>query len=249
MEITALIPAFNEGRRIASALDLVVRTLEGLQVSFEVLCVDDGSTDDTAARVEAAAAADPRIRLLRLPRNGGKGAAVRAGVFDARGAVLFVLDADLSAPPALIGESLPHLRNGTDVVVGSRTCEGARVARRQGPVRRVLGRCFLGLARRIADPAATDITCGFKGFRREAARSIFGRARVDGWAFDAETALIVRRLGLARREVPVTWTNDPDSRVRVARAALRSLLDLGRIAWYDARGRYGPDPEDEDANP
>jgi dolichyl-phosphate beta-glucosyltransferase len=240
VEVTVLIPAFNEAARIARAVRESLAALESEGAPGEVLCVDDGSTDGTAH--EVLALGDPRVRLLRLPVNRGKGAAVRAGVFAARGRIVFVLDADLSTPPQAMGAALPHLRDGVDVVFGSRHCAGARVLKPQGALRRSLGRGFLRLARRVADPGASDITCGFKGFRRAAAHAIFRHATVDGWAFDAETALIARRLELVRREVPVAWTNDPDSRVRVLSATLGSLLDLARIRLRDARGAYRTTP-------
>jgi dolichyl-phosphate beta-glucosyltransferase len=247
VEVTFLIPAYNEQRRIARAVRESLAAVESEGASGEVLVVDDGSDDATAAIVAELAAEDPRVRLHRLPENRGKGAAVRAGVFEARGRIVFVIDADLSTPLAAVGDALPHLRDGADVVAGSRHREGAAVLRRQGVLRRSLGKGFLFLARRIADPASTDITCGFKGFRRAAAAAIFRRATIDGWAFDAETALIARRLGLVRREVPVAWTNDPDSRVRVAGAVLASFRDLVRLKWRDARGAYRSTPEERDA--
>jgi len=201
VEVTILIPAFNEAGRIERAVRESLVRLESEGAPGEVLVVDDGSTDATATIVLGLAAEDARVRLHRLPGNRGKGGAVRAGVFEARGDIVFVLDADLSTPTSSIGDALPHLRDGADVVTGSRHCAGASVLRRQGILRRSLGKGFLLLARRIADPRSTDITCGFKGFRRAAATAIFHRVTVDGWAFDAETALIARRLGLVRREV------------------------------------------------
>jgi dolichyl-phosphate beta-glucosyltransferase len=248
VEVTVLIPAFDEEKRIGRAVRESILLLEAEGARGEILVVDDGSGDATARIVEEVAASDPRVRLFRLPTNRGKGAAVRAGVFESRGEIVFVIDADLSTPLDTIGRALPHLRDGTDVVTGSRHCEGARVVERQGVVRRSLGKGFLAIARRVADPAATDITCGFKGFRRAAAVAIFRRTAIDGWAFDAETALIARRLNLVRREIPVEWTNDPDSRVRIRGAVLRSLRDLVRIGWRDARGAYDVSPEErEDA--
>jgi len=238
MQVSVIVPAFNEEARIGEAVAAVTRHLVEVGLTFEILCVDDGSTDKTAAVVEELAARDPRVRLLRMPRNEGKGEAVRQGVFAARGRFVFFLDADLSTRPEAIDASLPHLQDGADLVAGSRHCPGSRVVRAQPAWRRSLGRGFLVLARLVADRTATDLTCGFKGFRRSAAQEIFGRARLRGWAFDAETALIARRLGLVRREIPVEWTDDPDSRVRVPSAIAHSLLDLARLAWHDARGAY-----------
>jgi dolichyl-phosphate beta-glucosyltransferase len=247
LSISVVIPAFNEEHRIDAAVRAVMGKLEAIGEEFEIVCVDDGSRDGTADRVARWAARDPRVRLVRLPENTGKGAAVREGVLAARGDLVFFLDADLSTPPAAIEDALPHLKDGADVVIGSRNREGARVDRPQGAVRRSLGRGFLVLARAVADPKATDLTCGFKGFRRPAAEAIFKRTTLPGWAFDAETALIARRLGLVRREIPVHWRNDPDSRVRVAGAIAQSLLDLIRLAWRDARGFYRASQEERDA--
>jgi dolichyl-phosphate beta-glucosyltransferase len=226
MQISVVIPAFNEERRIASAIDAVTAEAEALGHGFEVICVDDGSSDATAGVVAQRALLDPRVRLLRMPVHRGKGAAVRAGVLDASGDLIFCLDADLSAPPQAIAAALPLLGRDADVVRGSRHCPGAKVLRRQGVLRRSLGRVFTALARNCADPEATDLTCGFKGYRRDAARAIFGHCRLAGWAFDAESAWVARRLGCRTREIPVQWTNDPDSRVRLPAALLESGAGL-----------------------
>ena len=132
-------------------------------------------------------------------------------------------------------------------MAGSRNRDGAAIVVAQNRARRWLGRGFLALSRLLCDRSATDITCGFKGFRRPAAAAVFGRSRVDGWAFDAEIALIARRLGLVRRELPVAWRHDPDSRVRVLLAVPKSLLELLCIAWRDWRGKYAATPEERAA--
>jgi dolichyl-phosphate beta-glucosyltransferase len=231
MQFSIVIPAFNEERRIVRAIDAVTAEVQGLSRDFEVICVDDGSDDGTATEIARRATLDGRVRLLRMPAHRGKGAAVRAGVLDARGELIFCLDADLSVPPPAIAAALPLLQQGADVVRGSRRCPGARVLRRQGLLRRGCGRVFAALARTCADPEATDLTCGFKGYRRAAAQAIFGRCRLSGWAFDAECAWLARRLGCRTHEIPVQWTNDPDSRVRLPAAMLESGASLLWL-WY-----------------
>lgn len=236
MLVSVVIPAWNEERRIARAVAAVADELVRVGLDFEIVGVDDGSTDATAA-VLARCARDPRVRIARLAKHAGKGAAVREGVLSARGDFVFFIDADLSTPPSAIAAALALLQSGADVVRGSRHCAGARVVRRQGLPRRLLGHWFLVVARAIADPAASDLTCGFKGYRRAAALTIFGQCRLTGWAFDAETALIARRIGFVTRELPVEWTDDPDSRVRLPAAMLQSATGLLRLMVRDLRGR------------
>jgi dolichyl-phosphate beta-glucosyltransferase len=237
MDLSVVIPLWNEQRRIAAAIAAVAAEVQALGAEFEILCVDDGSSDATADLIDGCARRDPRIRLLRLQAHRGKGAAVRAGVLAARGQLVCFLDADLSVPARAIGQALPLLLAGADVVRGSRHCDGARVLRRQGAARRVFGRLFLALTRTWTDPSATDLTCGFKGYRRAAALAIFARCRLAGWAFDAEAAWVARRLGFVTRELPVEWTHDPDSRVRLPSAVLGSAVELARLALRQLHSR------------
>lgn len=230
-ELSLVLPLFDEEARVAGTLAELRAALARTGRDFEIVAVDDGSRDATAARLAAEAAGDARLRVLTFPRNRGKGAAVRAGVLAARGAYVVFLDADLSTDLEALPRLLERLESGADVVFGSRRVQGARVLARQPRGRELAGRVFSWLARRAADPHVRDFTCGFKGFRAAAARALFEPLATERWAFDAEIARRARRLALAREELAVRWTQRGASKVRVPSAALRSLVDLARVAF------------------
>lgn len=238
MDLTLVIPCFNEARRVDACLTAATAYLDGLGGRGEVVVVDDGSTDGTGERVAAFAARRPDVRLVALGANQGKGAAVRAGVLEARGDVVVFLDADLAVDVAHVDRVLGPLRNGVDVAVGCRHVPGATVAQPQGLLRRTLGRGYLRLARALLRIPVADVTCGFKGFKRRVAVDLFGAARCRRWGFDAEVLHLAAKAGYEVAEVPVTWRDAPDSRVRLRRDVLRSLRELLAVRWRSSTGRY-----------
>ncbi len=238
VELSAVVPAFQEAARLPGTLEALGRALDELGRPHELVVVDDGSTDGTAELLARLAADDARLRVLRHARNRGKGAALRTGVAAAHGARIVLLDADLSTELTALRPLLRELDAGCDFALGSRRAPGSLVARRQPRLRQWLGQGFSALARRLLGCPVRDFTCGFKGLRAEAAHQVLAHASVDGWAFDAEWIAIARDRGLVLREVPVRWHDESGSKVRVGRAALRSLLDLLAVAWRSARGAY-----------
>ena len=202
--------------------------------------VDDGSDDGTTAVVEEFAAHAPEVILIRLPHNQGKGAAVRAGMMAANGEAVLFTDADLSTPIKEVGSALKLLVEGADVVIGSRALAGSRILVRQNRVRESLGKLFNYLVRAMLRIPFRDTQCGFKLFRREAAHNVFQRTRINGFAFDVESILIAQRLGLAVREMPVHWLNDPESKVILLRHPAQMLADLWRLRRaFAARPLHG----------
>ncbi len=238
--LSVVIPAYNEENRIGRTLERVLAYLAGRGAPFEVIVVDDGSDDATASVARAAGAGDPRVRVVSLERNRGKGMAVRRGVLEATGEWVLFSDADLSTPIEEIETLVPRLREGCDVAIGSRSLRGARVDVRQPWYREAMGKTFNRIVRLLAVRGFVDTQCGFKCFTREAARAIFGRARIDRFAFDVEAIVIARRLGLRVVEVPIRWANEPNSRVAIVRDSASMLVDLLRIRWYALAGAYGP---------
>jgi dolichyl-phosphate beta-glucosyltransferase len=200
--------------------------------------VDDGSGDGTAALVEARSAADPRVRLLRNPGNRGKGYAVRHGMSEARGVWILFSDADLSAPieelPKLLGAAQ---EKNAAVAIGSRALDRSLIGVHQSRWRELSGIIFNLLMRVLTGLPFADTQCGFKLYRREAARQVFERQRLDGFGFDVEDLFIVRRLGLVAIEVPVKWNNVEGTKVGLTQG-LRSFLDLLVIRWNGIRGLY-----------
>ena len=232
VDLSVVIPAFNEAAGIAETLRIVVGHLEGQSLQYEVLVVDDGSTDETAAIAEACIGSFPALRVIRQPRNLGKGAGVRRGMLEARGRCLFFMDADLAVPIDELTGALAALLGGREaILIGSRRSPGARIERSQPWLRQKLGSCFTLLARLLISPAIVDFTCGFKGFRRDEARMLFGLQQCTDWAFDAEILYLARLMEMPVRQYPVRWSHQENSRVRFPRDIYRTIAALIRIRW------------------
>lgn len=249
MDVSLVIPCFNEAERIGPCLDAASLWLDRLAAqggSGEAVVVDDGSTDRTAEIAGGYEARRGDVRVVRLPKNAGKGEAIRHGVLASRGDVIVFFDADLAVDVSHVDSVLPHLKNGVDVAVGCRHVEGASVEKPQGALRRTLGRGYLGLTRWWLDLGVSDVTCGFKGFKREVALDLFGSARCRRWGFDAEILFLAERAGYVLKEVPVTWRDGSGSRVRMPGDLVRSLAELVAVRWRSATGRY-PRPGPRDA--
>lgn len=237
--LSVVIPAYNEEARIAPTVRHVLGYLEARFPRHEVIVVDDGSADATAAVAAEAAAGRANFRVLRRETNMGKGAAVRRGVLEARGDAILFMDADLSMPIEEVEKLLAALGDGADLAIASRRLAGAELRKRPSRPREALGHAFTFLVRAFTGVGVTDSQCGFKLFRREAARDLFTRQTIDGFAFDVELLMLAR--GRWRvREVPITCTHAPGSRVSLTRDAPRMLLDVARLALRRTRAPAAP---------
>lgn len=237
--ISIVVPAYNEEARLPATLDAIAAYLGRRQWAFfEVVVVDDGSTDGTAALVERFARQDGSIRLLRNPGNRGKGFSVRHGMLEAKGEWRLFSDADLSTPIDELDKLLAEAeRTGAQFAIGSRALDRSLVTRRQSPAREFAGRAFNRMMRLSMRLPYRDSQCGFKLFRAHAAREIFRRVQLDGFGFDVEVLFLARKLGLSAVEVPVRWQNVEGTKVTMARG-LDAFLDLARIRSKHARGLY-----------
>lgn len=236
-DISIVVPAFNEERRLPSAIGQLTAYMAATSFAAEVLIVENGSADRTPGIADEAAATDGRFRSLHV-RSRGKGRAVREGMLAARGQVIVFCDADFSMPAEGISDLYAAVAQGADIAIASREAPGAR--RIGEPWRRHLqGRVFNWLVQLFALPGLQDTQCGFKGFRRDVAQDLFCRQVLDGWAFDVEVLFLARRRGYRIQEVPITWWYDASSRVSAVRDTIAMLRELVTIRWNAMLGRYG----------
>ncbi len=230
-------PAFNERDRIAATLAAVIEYMDGRGHDFELIVVDDGSTDGTARVVETVADGEPRLRLLANSANRGKGYSVRRGIAASAGDVVLFSDADLSTPIEEYDKLLAYL-DEYDLVMASRSLPDSDVAVHQPAYREMMGRVFNIVVQVLVVRGIIDTQCGFKVLRGDAARAIAARLRIDRFSFDVEMILVAKRLGYTFVDVPVRWVNSPASRVHPVRDSVNMLLDLFRIKLYDTAGCY-----------
>ena len=217
-------PAFNEARGIAAAVAAARDWLERCGGEWELIVVDNASGDGTAERVEELAA-DPRIRVLRNDRNRGKGYSMRRGMLAATHPLRLHCDADCVGSFASLGAML-ELIERADVVVGSRLAPGASVGQRQPLPRRIVGRTFVELCRRVLGEPTHDLFCGFKLWRAEAAAAAYSRTHLDDWVFDAEVLAMARALGHRVTETGIVWSDREGSRLSMPRVLVPAVRDL-----------------------
>src|SRR5574341_172624 len=243
--LSVIVPAYNEADRIGPYLASIGRYMEQRGTPCEILVVDDGSNDRTGLVVAQVQTDMPVVRLLRLDRNMGKGAAVRRGILEAQGETVLVADADGATAISEVERLEAAIEKGADLAIGSRFLGSHdpryRVVARWH--RSVLGNLFNAIVRRLGISGITDTQCGFKMFRRAAARDLFPLARVNGYGFDLEILYVAQRRGYRISEVPINWTDQPGSKVRVVWDGLCMLGELLRVRRNHAKGLYAPPAE------
>ncbi len=237
--LSVVIPVYNEGHCIQRNLEKIVRYLSSKFSRFEVIVVDDGSTDDTQNKLAEVARQEGRIRVISVSHNHGKGFAVKQGIMAAKGDMLVFMDADLSTPIEEIEKAVGELLRGYPIVVASRQHPDSIVSVHQSRFRERMGKCFNFLVRTLFRFPFRDTQCGFKCFSRKAGKEIFSISRVDRYAFDVEVFLIARGLGYEVKEIPVRWADSPMSKVSVIGNSLPVIRDLLAIYLNQFKGLYG----------
>ncbi len=238
-EISIIIPAYNEQRRLPATLEAVHAYLTARGTPFEILVVDDGSTDATAAEAEDFCRSHPEARLLRNPGNRGKGYSVRHGMLEARGEWALFTDADLSAPIAELEKLFEAVRReDAAIAIGSRALDRSLIGIHQPWWREWAGRIFNLLMRVLVGLPFKDTQCGFKLFRRDAREAVFRLQRVERFGFDVEILYLAHKLGFKTVEAPVRWDHAEGTRVSMLRDSLDMFLDLARVRWRWWRGVY-----------
>ncbi len=237
--LSVIIPAYNEEARLVPSLEVITRYFSVQPYKTEIVVVDDGSSDRTCDIVlDWQRKSALPVRLEKNPCNMGKGAAVKRGMLAGAGEYTLFMDADLSTPLETMQDFLPVLRQGADVVIGTRKHPLARIQKYQPWLRRNLAKGFVVLANSLLGTRLTDFTCGFKCFSHKAAQEVFSRSLVSGWAFDGEILFLAQRLGYKVVEIPVTWAHAGGSRVKLRRDVFGSFIGLLAVRSNARRGRY-----------
>lgn len=232
--VSIIVPALNESRRLQRTIPQLRAYLAG-RIAAEIIVVDDGSTDDTAA-VAARELDGVEHAVVRLPWHAGKGAALRAGVAAAQGQTIVLMDADLAAGL----DNLPSLLRGlehADIAVGSRHLASSQI-RYDNQVRAVCSRWFGRYVRGVTRIQVSDTQCGFKAFRAGPAKILFHLAETSGFAMDVELLALARLLGYSVTEVPISWTDKPGSKVRLLHDPLKMAIDVLRLHSRLTRRRW-----------
>jgi len=234
--LTIVIPAHNEEHRLPDGLDKITGFLATQTYQYEVLIVENGSTDATIGVARHYSERFPYVRFYQETAR-GKGLAVRRGMLEARGQYRFICDADLSMPIEEINKFLPPTLMGFDVAIASREVPGA--VRYDEPWHRhAIGRIFNLLIKLIAVRGFEDTQCGFKCFRDEVAEDLFRVQTLNGIGFDVELLFVAQRRGYRIVEVPIHWYYSPESRMRLVRDSLRAIVELIAIRRNWRHGLY-----------
>jgi dolichyl-phosphate beta-glucosyltransferase len=237
IELSIIVPSFNEELRLPASLDLIAEYVAGSGRSTEVLVVDDGSTDRTA---EIAASYSDRIANLRVLKNGenrGKGYSVRHGMLEAKGTVVLFTDADLSAPIEEADKLLAMMQH-YDVAIGSRAMDRSLIKVHESVFREFAGIVFNRIVRTVLWLPFVDTQCGFKAFRRERCRILFEQQRIERFGFDPELLYLARHHGLKAVEIPVRWSHSPATKINMMRDSIQMFVDVFTIRWNRTLGRY-----------
>ena len=228
-ELSIIFPAYNEAERIGPTLRSFNNYLATKDLSYEILVVDDGSTDHTVELVEALKTEIPALKVIKQPQNKGKGCAVRTGMLYAQGKIRLFSDADGSTPIEEIDKLLAPLQAGiADIAIGSRYLEGAEIDKAQPKFRVVWSRFANQIVQKVLLPGIVDPHCGFKAFTAEATEKIFPLCKVNEWSFDLEVLALARTLHLRIAEFPVKWTNDERSKGHISQLP-KEIINLYRI--------------------
>jgi dolichyl-phosphate beta-glucosyltransferase len=229
--LSVIIPAYNEAKRLPLTLIDIDKHLDEQEYSYEIIVVNDGSTDDTAEIVRRFIPLINNLRLLDNQENKGKGAAVRQGMLSAKGLWRLFMDADNSTSIVEFNKMIPYFKSGYGVVIGSRDVRGARLMPPQPFYKRILGKTGNLIIQLFLLPGIWDTQCGFKCFSEEAAEKVFSVAKIDRWGFDAECLALARKLGFKIKEMPVFWVNDFRSNVKI-KDYFEVLSETLKVRWW-----------------
>ncbi len=234
-DISLILPAYNEAKSIRGTLSEVAEYFERRLLRYEIIVAADGD-DGTREVAREFAKGNSGVRVIGESIRRGKGRGIRESVKIAAGSIIGFADADNKVPISEFDKVEPLLKEGFDVVIGSRALERSRIERKQAWYRRVGARGFyVFLHTVVGSPGVADTQCGFKFFPSQIAKDLFARQQIDGYMFDVEILVLAQRLGYQVAEVPIRWKDDGDSRLELLSGNLRNVADIFRIRWSRAR--------------
>lgn len=234
--LSVIIPAYNEAKRLPLTLIDIDRHLRGVKYSYEIIVVNNNSTDATAEVVERFSHIIKNLKLLNCKAL-GKGATVKRGLLEAKGEIRLFTDADNSTSIDQFNKMIPYFKEGYDVVFGSRDIKGAKMVPPQPWYKRFAGNVGNLIIQILLLPGIWDTQCGFKAFTEESAKKIFPLIKIERWGFDVEILTLAKLLGYKIKEIPVVWVNDPFSRVKLS-SYFQVLLEVFKIKWWTITNKY-----------
>jgi dolichyl-phosphate beta-glucosyltransferase len=232
-DISVVIPAKNEEGRLPQFLQSLIAYCQKSRYRYELIVVDDGSSDKTSEVVLNLKKSFPSLILIRFEHNQGKGASVKHGLLSARGQIALFMDADGSTPAEEIEKNLGFLTAGYDIVIGSRALDNTSCSIKALPYRKLMGRFFSFFVHRFLIKDITDTQCGFKIFRRSIIRPLWENIRISGFGFDLEVLFLAQRMNYKIKEVSVNWTHRENSKINLVKDSLTMLINIFQIKkWY-----------------
>ena len=231
--LSVVVPCYNEEQRLPRTVEQIERYLDAGNAPYELILVDDGSSDGTRHVMDAAAAGHDGVRIELLPHNRGKGRALAVGVAAAKGDEILLTDADLSTPIEELDKLQAALRNGAGVAIASRALRGSRVEISQPLYRVLMGKAFNLIVQVVLLPGIWDTQCGFKLFRADVARQVFAGLSTDGFGYDPEVLYRARKRGVKIAEVPVVWRNSAPTKVSPISSSFDMLRHVIRVRFRE----------------
>ena len=238
LDLSVVIPAYNEELRLPSTVEAMQKYLSESGLNFEVIVVNDGSSDGTVAVVQDLARHNEDIRLLSYEINKGKGYAVKTGVLSAKGNLILVDDADGSSPIEEFLRLKKAIDDGADIAIGSRAKANPERKVRALVYRKYIGNIFNKIVQSLLLPGIEDTQCGLKLFKQDVAKDLFSCSLIEGYAFDVEILYLAKLRGYVVEEVAINWTNVAGSKVNVVRDSIFMLIETLKIAMNGFLGRY-----------
>ena len=229
MWLSVIIPAYNEEKRIKNTLVKIGSYLADKKYDYEIIVVNDGSTDETANVVEGTKPKVANLSIISNTKNRGKGFAVRQGLLVAKGEYRLFLDADNSASIKEIEKFFPYIKQGYDIIIGSRDIKGANIILAQPRHRKFLGNIYRFMVKISTGLSGFyDTQCGFKMFDKKSINDIFPKCKINGWSFDVEILVLAKKLGYSVKEVPINWTDSVGTKVKI-KGSVVAVYDLLKI--------------------